>query len=101
MSLHRRAAKRDASEKLIVDALRQCGFTVAFLSIPHGPDLLLGKDGISRVAESKTGKKNLRAGQSEWWSQWKGNPLIVLRHVDQVAMLARHWKTLDTYVALQ
>jgi hypothetical protein len=95
MSLHRRAAKRDASERPIVDALRKYGFSVTHLSIPNGPDLLLGKDGISRVAESKTGKRNLRLKQSEWWRSFRGNRLIVLREIEQVPELAASWKELD------
>lgn len=42
MSLHRRAAKRDANEREIIDALERCGAQVRQLSGESVPDLLVG-----------------------------------------------------------
>lgn len=42
MSLHRRAAKRDANEREIIDALERCGAIVRQLSGEEVPDLLVG-----------------------------------------------------------
>lgn len=91
MSLYRRAAKRDASEPAIVEALEACGFTVQRLSGADVPDLLIGRSGITRVAEVKTGRKGLEPGQIAWWAKWRGNPKIELRTVEDVFALARTW----------
>lgn len=89
--LHRRAARRDACEPLIVSALRAHGFSVEHLSIKGCGDLLLGKSGISRVAEVKTDSGTLTPDQVAWWAEWRGNPLIILRTVADVERLARAW----------
>lgn len=83
----RRAAKRDASEKLIVAALRQHGWSVEFLSLPDGPDLLIGKGGETHLVEVKTGKKPLRKGQVLWHCQWRGASVVVLRTAADVEAL--------------
>lgn len=80
----RRAAKRDTTEKAIVEALRACGWSVEYLSLPDGPDLLLGRAGVTHLAEVKTGKKKLRAGQERWHQGWRGAPVFVLRSMDDV-----------------
>jgi hypothetical protein len=90
-ALHRRAAKRDASEPAIVEALEAYGFTVQKLSARHAPDLLLGRQGITRVGEVKTGAAALEPGQVDWWARWRGNGLIVLRSLADVDRLARAW----------
>jgi hypothetical protein len=91
MSLRRRAAKRDASELAIVAALRAYGFSVAYHSVKDEPDLILGKLGITRWAEVKTGKKQLSEGQKLWWATWNGNGVILLRSVEDVPILAAAW----------
>lgn len=95
MSIHRRAAKRDTTEKAIIAALRAFGFSVVQLSVPDGPDLLVGKCGLSRAIEVKTGKAGLRPGQQDWWADWRGNKAIVLRSVDDVPFLVRAWEYPD------
>jgi hypothetical protein len=74
-------AKRDVSEKLIVDALRKCGWSVEYLSLPDGPDLLCGRDGVNHLIEVKTGNKKLKLGQAKWHREWNGAPVQVLRDV--------------------
>lgn len=91
MSLHRFAARRDASEPSIIAALELMGFSVVRLSVADGPDLLIGRNGITRVAEVKTGDAKLRPGQAAWWRSWRGNGSIVLRSLDDVVTLGRTW----------
>jgi Holliday junction resolvase len=74
-------AKRDESEKLIVAALRKLGWSVEFLSIPNGPDLLAGRDGFTTLIEVKTGKGKLKPGQVTWHANWRGAPVQVIRDV--------------------
>lgn len=95
MSLRRYNPRRDASEGDIVDALETYGFSVQRLSARGVPDLLIGKDGISRPAEVKTGNKPLNADQLKWWRDWRGSGCIVLRTVDDVPRLALAWSLTD------
>lgn len=95
MALHRRNPRRDSSEGPIVEALERFGFTVVRLSIPDGPDLLVGRQGVSRPVEVKTGNEPLRPGQRRWWAAWKGSGCIVLRTVEDVTRLAKYWAMHD------
>lgn len=90
-SLHRRNPRRDTSEKPIVDALRALGFSVQSLSGKDTPDLLVGKHGLTRVIEVKTDTDKLSENQQAWWKGWRGNALLVLRHVDDTIPLAALW----------
>jgi hypothetical protein len=91
MSLHRLRPRRDASEPAIVEALEAYGFSVVKLSIPGGPDLLLGRQGVTRVAEVKTGRARLRPAQRAWWDAWRGNQAILLRSLEDIEVLVRSW----------
>jgi len=91
MSLHRTAAKRDASEPLIVSALEQAGFSVLRLSVKDGPDLLLGRNGRDRTAECKTGKAKLKPGQKTFAENWRGAKPLVLRSMDDALALIQSW----------
>jgi hypothetical protein len=88
MSL-RRAARRDSTEAEIVDTLRACGWSVAFLSAKDAPDLLLGKHGLNLLAEVKSGTKKLRPGQADWHRDWRGGTPYVLRSVEDALTLNR------------
>jgi Holliday junction resolvase len=83
----RRAAKRDASEAAIVAALRTAGWSVEFLNLTDGPDLLIGKPGRCLLIECKTGKGKLKPGQSDWHQRWKGPTVIVVRTVEEAIRL--------------
>jgi Holliday junction resolvase len=96
MGLHRWAARRDAAEAPIVDYLRACGFSARRLSGRGIPDLLLGKDGITRVVEVKTDAGELTEDQASFWGEWRGNGRIVLRTIGQAAWLARNWRSVNT-----
>jgi hypothetical protein len=70
-----------------VGALRKTGWSVEFLSMKDGPDLLLGLGGMTYLAEVKTGKAKLRPGQFIWHAQWGGSRVVVLRSVDDALAL--------------
>jgi hypothetical protein len=101
MSLFRTAARRDQSEKLIVETLRQLGWSVLQVSVKDGPDLFAAKR--ERVFEAmppkgwgwqyrtvaiecKTGKKKLKPGQERFRETWAGE-YVVLRSVEDVIAL--------------
>jgi hypothetical protein len=87
MSLHRRAARRDKSEAPIVDVLKKLGWSVQALSLRDAPDLLLGKNKITLLAEVKTGTGKLKPGQQDWHDNWRGFPVVVLRTPDDAIKL--------------
>jgi Holliday junction resolvase len=91
MSLFRKAAKRDQSERLVIETLRQLGWSVLQVSVKDGPDLFAAKadwlDGPRTVAiECKTGKRKLKPGQEDFARNWAGE-YVVLRSVDDVLAL--------------
>ena len=85
----RRAAKRDLSEKDIVKTLRACGWSVHFISEKDAPDLVLGRQGVTLLAECKTKRAKLRPGQADWHANWKGAPVVILRSVDDALALSQ------------
>lgn len=80
MSLHRRAAKRDAIEPEIIQALRSAGCRVWQLSKPF--DLLCGLSGRFVVLEVKTGKGRLTDAQEGDLARAHGLPVYVVRSVE-------------------
>jgi hypothetical protein len=83
VSLHRRAAKRDSSEREIIDALEACGWTVQQVSAKDFVDLVIAKDGRNVLVEVKSGTKPLKPCQRERFDSWPG-PKVILRSGDQV-----------------
>lgn len=84
-----RAAKIDANQNEIVEALRKIGCSVQILSsVGKGcPDILVGKCGVNYLMEIKDGKKpksaqKLTDDQVVWHGNWKGSVLVV-NSVDQ------------------
>lgn len=79
MSLYRRAAKRDTSEALIVEALTAAGARVWRLSQPF--DLLCGVGGRFVVLEVKSGKGKLRPQQAADMAEchYRNLPVYVVR----------------------
>lgn len=74
-----RAAKVDANQKEIVDALRAIGCTVQHLhAVGQGcPDLLVGRGQVNYLIEVKDGAKvksaqKLTPQQVEWHGMWRG-----------------------------
>ncbi len=87
MSLLRRAVRRDESEKAIVEALRESGWTVCYLSSRNGPDLLAGRAGQSVLIECKTKNRKLKPGQAVWHAEWRGSRVYIMRSVEDVIAL--------------
>ena len=85
----RRAAKVDANQSAIVDALRKAGATVqSMAAIGNGcPDLLCGFAGQTVILECKDGTlppsaRRLTEDQLKWHGQWRGGPLAVVCDVE-------------------
>ena len=83
----RRAAKRDRSEKAIIETLRVSGWSVLQLSMANGPDLLAAKHGQAVLIECKTGTAKVKPGQCAWHASWRGCPVVILRSVEDAAQL--------------
>ena len=80
----RRAAKIDANQTAVVQALRSVGATVEILSaVGKGcPDLLVGFRGVNYLLEVKDGDKvasaqKLTKDQKQWHAGWRGQKAIV------------------------
>jgi Holliday junction resolvase len=85
----RRAAKIDANQEQVVQALRAAGATVQSLAgVGVGvPDLLVGHQGKTILLEVKDGRKvpsarRLTEDQLKWHGAWRGGPLAVVDGVD-------------------
>jgi hypothetical protein len=83
----RRAARVDANQQAIVDALRAAGASVWIIGLPV--DLIAGKNGHTLLLEVKTltGKRNPRpAGytqlQRHFMASWRGGPVATVTDVE-------------------
>ena len=83
MTLPRFAARRDATEPDIVDALESLGFHVERLSEPGIPDLLLSRRHRWYVAECKTPRGRATKSQNAFRLRALG-PVAVFREVGDV-----------------
>lgn len=85
MSLHRRNAKRDASEPAIVEYLRHRGALVERISGAGIPDLLVGWCGRWILLECKTGKGDLTPVQQDFHQSAtrKGLPVYTVNSVER------------------
>jgi hypothetical protein len=84
----RRAAKRDDSERAIIDVLESLGARVQPLSGPNLPDLLvLTRGGNLQLIEVKTGKAKLKPGQVAFAKLW---PVLILRTPEEAASWLLH-----------
>lgn len=80
----RRAAKTDANQQDIVNALRAAGCSVQSLAaVGRGvPDLLVGRAGVNLLLEVKDGNqppssRKLTDEQVVWHAIWKGSVKVV------------------------
>jgi len=75
----RRAAKVDANQGEIVDALRAVGASVECMHAAHGgfPDLVVGYRGVNYLLEVKSEKGRLTKDQKAWHPAWRGQVAIV------------------------
>lgn len=76
----RRAAKRDANERPIVEALRRVGATVCYIKEPC--DLLVGYKNRTVLLEVKDIDGELTKAQKEFFRLWTGEAYIV-QSIDQ------------------
>lgn len=86
----RRAAKIDANQPEIVDALRRVGATVQSLAqVGDGvPDLLVGFRGLTHLLEVKDGRKppsarKLTKDQQDWHRYWRGSDVYIVTCVEE------------------
>ena len=81
MSLLRYAKRRDAVEREVFDALRQCGFPVEPTDKPV--DAWVGFRGRCWPVEVKSGSKGygkeLNANQKKFAAAWRGPEIVILR----------------------
>jgi hypothetical protein len=90
----RRAARTDANQDAIVEALRMVGASVQSLSaVGKGcPDLLVGYMGRNWLMECKDGDKTpgnrpLTEDQKQWCRAWRGHVSIVLSSVEALRVI--------------
>jgi len=80
----RRAAKVDANQPEIVDALRTAGASVQHLhTIGQGCcDLLVGHLGHTYLMEVKDGNGEMTPDEREWMLAWRGAPVHIVRSAE-------------------
>lgn len=85
----RRAAKVDANQRVIVDALRRVGASVIDLSaVGDGcPDLLIGYRGQTWLVEVKSTRGKLTPAQKVVHAEWHGFPIAVIKTVEEAWLL--------------
>lgn len=91
----RYAARADANQREVVDALRRAGAMVVSLHRVGGgvPDLLVGHRGRNLLIEVKDGnkppsKRSLTAFQDEWHASWKGQVATVTSWQEALRLIA-------------
>ncbi len=75
----RRAAKRDDTERAIVDHLRSLGYSVMQISGPGLPDLAVGRAGKTHLLEVKSPGGRPTSAQRETMRSWSGSPIWTVR----------------------
>ena len=93
-----RAAKIDANQNEIVEALRKSGCTVQILSsVGKGcPDIVCGFSGLNLFMEIKDGNKQksaqkLTIDQVKWHQDWNGT-VVVVNSIDQALQAISDYK---------
>jgi len=85
VSLNRWAKRRDAAEKEVFAAIRQCGFSVEPLDRPV--DAIVGFRRRMWPVEVKSSDKgygkSLNANQQKFADQWRGPDVVVLRNAQE------------------
>ena len=88
----RRAAKVDANQQAIIDALRSMGCSVDINPAGGGvPDLDVGYRGTNFKIEVKSTGGKLNALQKKWHANWRGKAHIAYS-VDDALNIMRYWK---------
>lgn len=93
-----RAAKIDANQNEIVNALRKAGCSVQILSnVGKGcPDIVVGFSGLNLMMEIKDGNKpksaqKLTDDQVKWHQDWNGT-VVVVNSVEQALQAVKDYK---------
>lgn len=89
MTARRTAAKRDANEREIMDALIAAGATVVQLSDKGAPDLLVGLHGINYLIEVKERKGKLTPAQVALHDDWRGQIAVARTMEDALRIVGR------------
>ena len=88
----RRAAKTDASQSEIVDALREAGISVFVTPIGNSfPDLVCAYRGYCALVECKTGTAKLTRGQEKFKREWQGTVIVVRTAEEAVREFFKAW----------
>ena len=94
----RRAARTDANQAAIVQALRHIGASVELLHAVGGgcPDLLVGYQGEDGTLEAKDenqppSKRKLRATQARWKAAWQGRPPVLVKSPQEAVDIVMKW----------
>ena len=91
----RRAAKIDANQNEIVEALRRCGASVLITSqLKNCFDILVGYDGINYIAEIKDGNKppsqrKLTNGEIKFMENWNGGKYYILESIEDALKMIK------------
>ncbi len=83
----RNAARTDANQAPIVEALRLGGCSVYVIGLPV--DLVVGKNKRTVLVEIKTEKGGYTRKQSRFMAEWKGGAVVTLRDVAGAVELVR------------
>lgn len=75
------AAKRDANEMQIVQAMRQVGATVILMKLPV--DAIVLFRGATYLMDFKAVNGRLTEGQRKLRDEWQGGPLAFPRSIDE------------------
>jgi len=91
MSAHR-THRSDGNADEIINALQGCGASVFRINPSGGrrnglPDVVIGIDGTTLLAEIKQPGGKLTDEQIDWHAAWRGAPVHVLRSVEDVGAL--------------
>jgi hypothetical protein len=89
MSINRQAAKRDQNEREIIQEFRSFGASVHQLSGKGVPDLIVGYRGITALVEVKMPKGKLTDDQKEFFDNWNGGLLFIVRTVADATSVLR------------
>jgi hypothetical protein len=83
----RNAARTDANQAPIVEALRRLGCSVYVIGLPV--DLLVGKNGRTVLVEVKTRKGRYTGLQTDFMATWRGGAVATVRDVEAAVELVR------------
>ena len=87
----RRAARKDLNHNEVADVYRAHGWSVAeTYQLGNGfPDLVVAKDGVTRLIEIKDRRGTLTMAELTFAAQWRGE-CVVIRSVDEAIADANH-----------